>query len=231
MRSNNEGQKRRGAAKPKAAATATKKRRSSGVQKAPLQGKNGKKLSGKTKVTIRTAMITLMIAFAVVVVIIGGIVFNEFFIFYFTEKSPVMGVNTPNSRVAQTPVIENAKIQQGKDAILASGLPLTNVEIRQVGPSIHFVLTVNNDADVAKGREVGQNSIIIFADTIGTPELFGTYDAQIIVTKTDLPTLDEATLLRPAAEDGAEQPFPQFGVSNKGTNGAAKGISWSRNAE
>lgn|GEM_PF-2571802 len=184
---------------------------------------------GKVRVFLRSFTIVLMIAYAVVMGIIGWWGFSNFFMFYFTEKSPVMGVNTETSRVKNTPTIADADIKKTIDAINSSDAKPESISIRQVGPSIHFYIVVPQDTGIERAREMGRTAVIIFADTLEQPELFATYEAQIIVTKAELAKLDEETILRPADQDGNEQAFPQYGVSNSHTDGANKGISWAQN--
>lgn len=193
------------------------------------------KTKGKVRVVLRSFMIVLMIAYAVAVGIIGWWGFDNFFAFYFAEKSPVMGVGTESSRVDGIDTISDADIKKGEDLILNNIEQVDKVTVRQVGPTIHFYVEVPTDTDIGVARTVGQNVITTFADGLEQPEMFATYEAQIIVTKSDLTDLTDEehadTLLREADQDGAEQHFPQYGVSNKYTDGANKGISWSRNGE
>ena len=187
--------------------------------------KTGKKQSGVVKTGFRTLMITLMVAYAGAVLVIGGWFFVNFFQFYLTEKSPVMGLDTENSRVKDVEIFDAATIEKGKAAILAGGLYIEDVEIRQVGPSVHFLIYIPEVDDIGAGREKANQAISTFAAAIERPDMYATHEAQIIVTKKNLPAVDEATLLRPATDEGTEQQFPQFGVMNHKSDG----IKWGNN--
>jgi hypothetical protein len=183
----------------------------------------------KGKTSKKNVMVTLMIAYAIVMGVLGIWAFNNFFLFYFTEASPVMGVNTESSRVAKTPEIPKKDMETAAAAAGQIGEGLETVTVHQVGPTIHFFVTVGAGVDIETGRALGNKAIVAFADALAQPEMFGTYEAQIIVTKKDLPQLDDSVILRAVGDEGAEQPFPQYGVSNKHTDGINKGISWSHN--
>jgi len=199
----------------------------------PVSNDNKKRESkmavSQGKTSRKNIMVTLMIGYAIVMVVLGLWAFNSFFYFYFTEASPVMGVNTPTSRVANTPKIEDKDMKDASAAAARIGEGIDTVTIHQVGPTIHFFVTVNSGVDLETGRALGHKAVVAFADALAKPEIFATYEAQIIVTKANLPTLDEKVILRPAGDEGEEQSFPQYGVSNKHTDGANKGISWAHN--
>ena len=195
----------------------------------PNRKANGKKKPGKVRTFFRTFLITLMVAYVVVMGIIGYWAFTNFFQFMFAEKAPVMGVGTENSRIIDTPIIEAGTIESGRNAIENSDKPIEKITVRQVGPSIHFYIVVAADVDRDTARGIGRDALIIFSDTLENPEMFGTYEAQLIVTKAELPELTPEQQLRPVTESGEEQAFPQFGVSNKNTNGVERNISWSHN--
>ena len=164
-------------------------------------------------------MITLMVAYAGAALVIGGWFFVNFFQFYLTEKSPVMGLDTENSRVKDVEIFDAATIEKGKAAILAGGFYIEDVEIRQVGPSVHFLIFIPEVDDIGAGREKANQAISTFATAIERPDMYATHEAQIIVTKKNLPAVDKTTLLRPATDEGAEQQFPQFGVMNHKSDG------------
>jgi len=206
-------------AKQTASSPATKDAKNKKSKMSLSQGKTSKK----------NVMVTLMIGYAIVVGVLGLWAFNNFFLFYFTEGAPVMGRHTSTSRVANTPELSHNDKDAGSKAAGAIGGGLKKVVIHQVGPTIHFFVIVNDDVDLQAGRALGHKAVVAFADALAKPDMFGTYEAQIIVTKENLPTLDEKVILRPAGDKGEEQAFPQYGVSNKHTNGANKGISWSHN--
>jgi len=199
----------------------------------PAQNDNKKNKSkmkvSQGKTSKKNMMVTVMLAYAIVMGVLGLWAFNNFFLFYFTEGSPVMGVHTKTSRVANTPDIPDKDMQAATNAVSQIGDGLEKVTIHKVGPTIHFFLVVKQDLDLQQGRALGHKAIVAFADALAQPEMFGTYEAQIIVTKKDLPKLDEKVIMRQAGDEGAEQPFPQYGVSNRHTDGVNKGISWSHN--
>ena len=185
----------------------------------------------KIRTFTRSTMITLMVAYAVVMGIIGLWAYNNFFGFYFAEKSPVMGVKTEDSRVVNTPELSKSDMETGLKAILENGQPYVDVKVRQVGPTIHFYIVVPQEVDLETARFMGASAVISFADIIHQPEIFATYEGQIVVTKPEIPELAPEVLLRPANEQGVEQQFPQYGVTNNYTGGQKKVISWSRNGE
>lgn len=197
--------------------------------------KNNKGKMSKAATGGRSFMVTLMAVYFIVVGIIGVWGVSQFFWFYIQEKSPVMAAGTENSRVETRPDIDKTKMKAAHDAIMAVDFPVKSVTITQVGPSIHFLYVVNDDVDVNDARWIGQENLKTFAAAIEQPDAFNKYEAQIIVTKENMETLPPEVMLRPAGDEGAEQAFPQFGVTNKNTNHSDNpeeiviNVSWSRN--
>ncbi|GBU10640.1 hypothetical protein AwErysi_02560 [Erysipelotrichaceae bacterium] len=192
-----------------------------------VDAKTGKRRSGYFKTPIRAIMLTLMVAYAVTGLIIGIWVFREFFQFYITEKSPVLGLDTTNSRVVDKPIFTLAEIKNAEKAVLESDIGVDDLVIHQVGPSLHVFITLPDNDDMGAARDKGSRVIDKLREAFANPDLFRVYEAQIIVTKKDLPKLEEAVLLRPATEEHEEQQFPQFGVLNKNRDT----IQWGRNGE
>ncbi|MGL5042788.1 MAG: hypothetical protein ACRC6X_06815 [Culicoidibacterales bacterium] len=189
--------------------------------------KTGRKRPGAFKTGTRAIMLTLMVAYTVAALVIGYVLFINFFSFYLTEKSPVMGVNTESSRIKDIEIFDNGTIQKGIDAIMGAEIYVETVTVRQVGPSLHFYVVVPEGDDVNAGRDKGNRVLEKFSEAIERPRLYNTHEAQVIVTKAKLPELEKEVLLRPAKEDGAEQAFPQFAVRNN----RSEGTRWSRNGE
>lgn len=200
-----------------------KKRRGTGVTAIE------KKKAGGFRLTLRAIFLLLMGIYAVAALVIGGWAYINFF--QSNEKSPVLGVNTPNSRIKDLPEVKDEELKAAVDAVKNSGIALEQINIRKVGPSIRFYLVIPEPDDMSTARQKAADVLNKFTEAVGKPELFGSYEAQIIITKASVKQPAPEILLRPAEQDGVEQQFPQFGVSNKGTNGAARGISWGRNGE